>query len=90
MTVGDAGPQQERRILRLDLARHRQLARAVDEAGIVELGERVQVPQLLLRGVGAPEAVEHHLEVVRITGRRHDHRRRGDQLRIDRPAGPGR
>ena len=41
--------EQERRVLRLHLAVHRQRARAQDQVLVVELGQRVEVAQLVLR-----------------------------------------
>ena len=75
--------KQERRVLRLHLVGEAQLARAQQQRLVVELGERVQVAQLLLRSGGRAVAVEDPLEVVGVTGRR-DHRRgRGGELGVD-------
>ena len=47
--VGDALAQQERSVLRLHLGAHRQLAGAQDQRLGVELGQGVEVAQLILR-----------------------------------------
>jgi hypothetical protein len=57
MTVGDRRPQQERRVLRLHLGTHRELARLQHERFVVELGECVEMTQLLLSPVAATTLV---------------------------------
>ena len=82
--VGDAHPEEERRVLRLDLSTERELACPVDQLGAVELGQRVEVAELILRCRRRAEAGEHPLVLGLAAGRGDDARGGRHQLRIDR------
>ena len=83
VAVRQAAAQDVGRVLRAHRVGQRHGQEAVHQAGVVEVGQRAEEAQLLLRRLGLLEAVDEAVELLGAARGRHDVDGRGQQARID-------